>query len=106
MPGVCATYAAAGCRIDAEGQLADASRIVATMVKAGVAPDGKVRGRRTTIKSSHIDMDKHVRAAMSGIVGSITGTTCAFISANTVHQAPAGGGLCACIARDGHAPAR
>jgi len=93
-------YASAGCRIDADGQVADASRVVATMIKAGVAPDGKLRGRRTTIKSSHIDMDKHVRAAMSGIVGSILGDTRAFISANTVHQAPAGGGLCACIVRE------
>jgi cyanuric acid amidohydrolase len=98
-------YAAAGCRFDADGQLADAARVVATMIKAGVAPDGRVRGRRTTIKTSHIDMDKHVRAAMSGIVGSITGSTRAFISANTVHQAPPGGGLCACIVRNDHAPA-
>lgn len=93
-------YAGAGCGI-VDGALADPARVVATMIKAGVAPDGRVRGRRTTIKSSHIDMDKHVRAAMSGIVGSITGSTRAFISANTVHQAPAGGGLCACIVRDG-----
>jgi cyanuric acid amidohydrolase len=93
-------YKVAGCRIDADGQVADAARVVATMIKAGAAPDGKLRGRRTTMKTSHIDMDKHVRAAMSGIVGSILGDTRAFISANTVHQAPAGGGLCACIVRD------
>jgi len=93
-------FAAAGCRIDADGQLADASRAVATMIKAGVAPDGRVRGLRTTMKSSHIDMDKHVRAAMSGIIGSILGSAQVFISANTVHQAPPGGGLCACIVRN------
>ena len=92
-------YKAAGCGIDVDGQVADASRIVATMIKAGVAPDGKVRGRRTTMKTSHIDMDKHVRAAISGVVGSVLGSTRAFISANTVHQAPPGGGLCACIVR-------
>lgn len=97
-------YRSAGCRLDADGQVADASRVVATMIKVGVAPDGKLRGRRTTIKTSHIDMDKHVRAAMSGIVGSILGDTRIFISANTVHQAPPGGGLCACIVR-GHATA-
>jgi cyanuric acid amidohydrolase len=96
-------YKAAGCRIDADGQVADAARVAATMIKAGAAPDGKLRGRRTTMKTSHIDMDKHVRAAMSGIVGSVLGDTRAFISANTVHQAPAGGGLCACIVRDDHA---
>jgi cyanuric acid amidohydrolase len=99
-------YAAAGCRLDADGQVVDAARVAATMIKAGVAPDGKLRGRRTTIRSSHIDMDKHVRAAISGIVGSILGDTRVFISANTVHQAPPGGGLCACIVRSDHAAAR
>ncbi|HWD21655.1 MAG TPA: ring-opening amidohydrolase [Burkholderiales bacterium] len=98
-------YAGAGCRIDAAGALAAPSRVLATMIKVGVAPDGKLRGHRTTIKSSHIDMDKHVRAAMSGIAGSILGSTRSFISANTVHQAPPGGGLCACIVTDDHAPA-
>jgi cyanuric acid amidohydrolase len=92
-------YKAAGCAFDADGQVADAERVVATLIKAGSAPDGKVRGVRTTMKSSHLDMDKHVRAAMSGIIGSILGSTRTFISANTVHQAPPGGGLCACIVR-------
>jgi cyanuric acid amidohydrolase len=99
--GLRAMFAAAGCRIDADGCVADPERVVATLIKAGAAPDGTVRGRRTTMKTSHIDMDKHVRAAMSGIVGSILGTTCTFISANTVHQAPPGGGLAACIVRHG-----
>jgi cyanuric acid amidohydrolase len=94
-------YTAAGCTFDADGQVADAQRVVATLIKAGSAPDGKVRGVRTTMKSSHLDMDKHVRAAMSGIIGSILGSTRTFISANTVHQAPPGGGLCACIVRKG-----
>jgi cyanuric acid amidohydrolase len=92
-------YTAAGCTFDADGQVAHAERVVATLIKAGSAPDGKVRGVRTTMKSSHLDMDKHVRAAMSGIIGSILGSTRTFISANTVHQAPPGGGLCACIVR-------
>ena len=92
-------YTAAGCTFDADGQVANAERVVATLIKAGAAPDGKVRGVRTTMKSSHLDMDKHVRAAMSGIIGSILGSTRTFISANTVHQAPPGGGLCACIVR-------
>ncbi|MEO5702214.1 MAG: ring-opening amidohydrolase [Casimicrobiaceae bacterium] len=94
-----AMFRRAGCSIDAEGRVQDPEHVVATMVKAGVAPDGRVRGARTTIKSSHLDMDKHVRAAMSGVIGTVLGTTRHFISANTVHQAPAGGGLCACIVR-------
>ena len=92
-------YTLAGCALDERGQVADPSRIAATLVKAGSAPDGRVRGRRTTMKASHIDMDKHVRAAVSGIIGSILGDTRVFISANTVHQAPPGGGVAACIVR-------
>jgi cyanuric acid amidohydrolase len=92
-------FAAAGCTFDADGQVADPELVVATMIKSGVSPDGRLRGLRTTMKSSHIDMDKHVRATMSGVVGSILGSAKVFISANTVHQAPSGGGLCACIVR-------
>jgi cyanuric acid amidohydrolase len=92
-------FLAAGCRIGADGEVEDGGRVVATLVKAGATSDGRVRGRRTTIKSSHIDMDKHVRAAVSGVLGSVLGDTRAFISANTVHQAPPGGGLCACVVR-------
>ena len=83
-----------------ECHLTDPDRVVALLVKGGVAPDGRLRGNRTTIKSSHLDMDKHVRATLSGVVGSIMGSCRAFISANTVHQAPPGGGLCACIVRN------
>ena len=93
-------FAAAGCALDADGCVAVPERVVATMIKSGVAPDGRLRGLRTVMKTSHIDMDKHVRATMSGVVGSILGSARVFISANTVHQAPAGGGLCACIVRD------
>jgi cyanuric acid amidohydrolase len=90
----------AGCSIDAAGHLKDGDRVVALLVKGGVAPDGSVRGQRTTIKSSHLDADKHIRATLSGVIGSIMGHCRAFISANTVHQAPPGGGLCACVVRN------
>lgn len=95
--GIKAMLHSAGCRFDPEGRLIDPDRVVAMLVKGGIAPDGRVRGCRTTIKTSHLDMDKHVRATLSGVVGSIMGSCRAFISANTVHQAPPGGGLCACI---------
>jgi cyanuric acid amidohydrolase len=98
--GIRHTLEAAGCALEG-GVVADPTRVAAMLLKVGVAPDGRLRGNRTTIKSSHIDMDKHVRAAVSGIVGSILGTTRSFISANTVHQAPPGGGLCACIVTQG-----
>ncbi len=97
--GVRNALRAAGGVIDEEGRLRNPELLAAMMVKAGVAPDGRVRGMRTTIKTSHLDMDKHIRATMSGIVGSILGSCRTFISANTVHQAPVGGGICACIVR-------
>lgn len=90
---------AAGCAFDNRGRLIDSAKVVAMLIKAGIAPDGSLRGCRTTIKTSHIDMDKHVRATIGGIAASIVGSCKNFISANTVHQAPSGGGLCACIVR-------
>lgn len=97
--GIKSMLRAAGCKFDADGRLLDRENVVAMLIKGGISPDGYVRGCRTTIKTSHLDMDKHVRATLSGVVGSIMGTCRAFISANTVHQAPPGGGLCACIVR-------
>ena len=98
-PGYRATLRAAGCEIDSEGCVTDAQKVVGMMAKVGVAPDGRIRGYRTTIKSSHLDQDKHTRMLSSGIIGSILGHCRVFISANTVHQAPPGGGLCAVIAK-------
>jgi cyanuric acid amidohydrolase len=97
--GLKAMLRAADCKFDGEGRLLDSERVVAMLIKGGVAPDGYVRGCRTTMRTSHLDADKHVRATLSGVVGSIIGTCRAFISANTIHQAPPGGGLCACIVR-------
>ena len=44
--------------------------VVAAFFKAGVRQDGLVRGRRTTVFSSDLDPDKHMRAAASGVVAS------------------------------------
>ena len=98
--GIRAMLRDAGCHFEVGCHLTDAERVVALLVKGGIAPDGRLRSYRTTIKSSHLDMDKHVRATLSGVIGSIMGHCRAFISANTVHQAPPGGGLCACIVRN------
>ncbi|MGH7268086.1 MAG: ring-opening amidohydrolase, partial [Candidatus Rokuibacteriota bacterium] len=91
----------AGCRLDAVGGVRDADRVVASFMKVGLAPDGRLRGRRTAILNSHLDVDKHLRATATGVVGSILGTTATFISAGALHQAPPGGGLYACVVRDG-----
>ena len=89
----------AGVGLNEAGIVADGGKVVAAIIKAGISPDASVRGGRTKMKTSHIDMDLHIRATMSGIIGSILGHTRSFISANTVHQAPSGGGISAFIVR-------
>lgn len=98
--GVRRTLRRAGLQFD-DGVVTDPERVAAMLVKVGISPDGWLRGQRTTMRTSHLDMDKHLRPTMSGIVGSILGTPRTFISANTVHQAAPGGGLCACIVKGG-----
>jgi cyanuric acid amidohydrolase len=98
--GIRRVLAEAGCRIESCA-VADPDRVVAILLKVGLDPSGALRGSRTTMRTSHLDTDKHLRATMSGIIGSIVGTTHAFISANTVHQTAPGGGICAFIVRQG-----
>ncbi|MDE0176744.1 MAG: ring-opening amidohydrolase [Defluviicoccus sp.] len=93
----------AGCALDETGEIASPERLRAVFVKAGVAPDGRVRGERTTVFHSDLDPDKHMRATASGVIGGILGTGQVFVSGGTEHQAPPGGGLCACIADAGAA---
>jgi cyanuric acid amidohydrolase len=91
----------AGCGLDPLGEVTGRDRVVASFLKVGLAPHGQLRGRRTAILNSHLDADKHLRAAATGLVGSLLGTTATFISAGALHQAPPGGGVYACVVRDG-----
>ncbi len=88
----------AGCNLDDEGELTGTGALHAVFLKAGVAQDGLVRGARTTVFQSEVDPDKHMRAAASGLIGGLLGTTQVFVSGGAEHQAPPGGGLAACIA--------
>ena len=82
---------------DEIGELVGKEIPQAVLLKAGIAPDGRVRGERTTVYQSELDPDKHMRASASGVVGSLLGTGRIFVSGGTEHQAPPGGGICACI---------
>lgn len=93
-----ALFQDAGCGLDDAGELTGTGKLQAVFLKAGVAPDGRVRGERTTVFQSEVDPDKHMRAAASGLIGGLLGTGRVFVSGGTEHQAPPGGGLCACIA--------
>lgn len=88
----------AGCGLDGDGELTGVADMRAVFLKAGVAPDGLVRGERTTVYQSEVDPDKHMRGAASGLIGGLLGTTRIFVSGGAEHQAPPGGGICACIA--------
>jgi cyanuric acid amidohydrolase len=83
--------------LNAVRALGNADRIVASFLKANVAPDGKVRGHRTTVYSSDLDPDKHMRAVASGVLGALLGDTRFFVSGGAEHQAPPGGGIFAVI---------
>jgi cyanuric acid amidohydrolase len=94
-------FRTAGCGLDADGELTGTENLRGVYLKAGVAPDGLVRGERTTVFQSEVDPDKHMRSAASGLIGGLVGRTRVFVSGGAEHQAPPGGGLCAVIA---HAP--
>lgn len=71
--------------------------VIAAFFKAGVSRSGTVRGRRTTVFSSDLDPDKHMRAAASGVLAALLGDCRMFVSGGSEHQAPDGGALFAVI---------
>jgi cyanuric acid amidohydrolase len=97
--GIRRMLAGAGVRIDRWGELVDPDEVAALLLKAGVAPDGLVRGRRTTVFSSGLAPDWHMRAAQTGLVGSLLGHTRCFISGDPIQQAAPGGAVAAAIVR-------
>ena len=89
----------AGLPLDRDGEL-DTGRLVATLAKLGVDPNGRVSGAPTTIFGSATPPEKHVRAALSGALGATLHTTRLFSTFDPVQQAPLGGGTVCCIVRD------
>jgi hypothetical protein len=89
----------AGLKLDEDGEL-DTSRLVATLAKLGVAPSGRVGDAPTTIFGSATPPEKHVRAALSGVLGATLHTTRIFSTFDPIQQAPVGGGTICCIIRE------
>jgi cyanuric acid amidohydrolase len=66
-------------------------RVRAVFAKAAASPDGRVRGQRTTMLSdADINFERHARAALGGVITSVTGDPRAFVSGGTEHQSPPG----------------
>jgi cyanuric acid amidohydrolase len=64
-------------------------RIAAVFAKA--EPAASVFGRRTTMMSdADVHAERHARAALSGVIGAVTGETAVFISGGCEHQCPPG----------------
>lgn len=95
----------AGARPTPWGELADPAQVPALLVKAGIPPDDRLRGARIVAHRGALPADGQMRAALSGVVGSILGHTRFFVSGDPVQQAPPGGGIAAAILRVTNAPA-
>ena len=89
----------AGFRLDADGELAEPERVVAALIKSGVPANGHVLGEPTVIFASGLPPEKHVRAAQSGVFGTVLKTTCMFNTYDPIQQAPPGGSQACCIIR-------
>lgn len=88
-----------GIRFDEFGGIEDGERIAALICKAMVEESGEVRGARTTVYTSGWAPESHIRAAYSGVLGSLLGHLRFYVSADAVHQAPPGGGVVAAVIR-------
>lgn len=89
----------AGFALDDAGELRQEGRVQAIFAKCGIAPDGQLRGGRTTVYSSSLLPEMHMRAAESGVLGAVFGTTRYFISGDPIQQSTPGGGVAAAIYR-------
>ncbi len=78
----------------------DTSRVVALFAKAEAPPNGMLRGRRTTMLSdADINYERHARAALGGVIASVTGDSAIFVSGGTEHQCAPGEAPIAAIVR-------
>ena len=65
----------------------DTKRIAGIFAKADASPDGRIRGRRTTMLSdADINYERHARAALGAVIASITNDPAIFVSGGTEHQ--------------------
>jgi len=69
------------------------------LFKGDPARSDLLRGERQVMwHDSDVHALRHLRAAMSGVIGALTGSTRVFVSAGSEHQGPPGGGALAIFA--------
>ena len=85
---VCDADAVRAAALSAGGRVQD---VVAIFAKAEAPPDGRLRGRRTTMLSdADINYERHARAALGAVIASVTGDSAIFVSGGTEHQCKPG----------------
>lgn len=87
--------------LDAEEDLhAVSSRLVNLLAKAEASPNGRLRDvRHTMLNDSDLHSTRHARAAVGGVLASVSGHSALYVSGGAEHQGPAGGGPVAAIVR-------
>jgi cyanuric acid amidohydrolase len=98
--GVRAALANAGLEFSGALSAEDSKRIAGIFAKADASPDGRIRGRRTTMLSdADINYERHARAALGAVIASITNDPAIFVSGGTEHQCGPGCAPIAAIVR-------
>jgi cyanuric acid amidohydrolase len=98
--GVRAALANAGLEFSGAPSAEDSKRIAGIFAKADASPDGRIRGRRTTMLSdADINYERHARAALGAVIASITNDPAIFVSGGTEHQCGPGSAPIAAIVR-------
>ncbi len=98
--GVRAALANGGLEFSGAPSAEDVKRIAGIFAKADASPDGRIRGRRTTMLSdADINYERHARAALGAVIASITSDPAIFVSGGTEHQCGPGAAPIAAIVR-------
>jgi cyanuric acid amidohydrolase len=98
--GVRAALANAGLEFAGAPSADDVKRVAGIFAKADASPDGRIRGRRTTMLSdADINYERHARAALGAVIASITNDPAIFVSGGTEHQCGPGAAPIAAIVR-------
>ena len=93
----------AGMTVDSFGDFSTPERLAGLFIKAGVRSDGTIRGAKTTVFESSSTPEKQMRAALSGVLAGLLGTTRFFSTGDPIHAARDGGATVCAIVRAVHA---